>query len=330
MTDPVQIPAAEIRQCLDDESLREWVQHQRWYASKSRARGRHRRRRGHRRCATTRCCSSRSCRRGLRPARTSSTSCRSACERSERADAPDAIARTEDWTVYDALADPAAAARAAAADGLRRGDRDRRGPLLASIAPTASRDSADDATVRPIGVEQSNSSIVFDDELVLKVFRKLEAGNQPRARDAALPDRARASRTSRRCTAGTSTRARRCRRRSASRRRSSPTPAAAGSWRSSEIEHRARTGSWNGSATSAGSPRELHNVLASDAGDPAFCAGGAQPGGAVAADRDRRRGHRADLPAAARRRAPSRRSPDAARTCASVSRLAPRSGSAAA
>src|SRR5438270_5942393 len=37
MTDPVQISADEIRQCLDEESLREWVQHQRWYASKSRA-----------------------------------------------------------------------------------------------------------------------------------------------------------------------------------------------------------------------------------------------------------------------------------------------------
>ncbi len=37
MTDPVQIPAAEIRRCLDEESLRDWIRHQRWYASKSRA-----------------------------------------------------------------------------------------------------------------------------------------------------------------------------------------------------------------------------------------------------------------------------------------------------
>jgi hypothetical protein len=37
MTDPVQIAADEIRQCLDDESLRDWVADQRWYASKSRA-----------------------------------------------------------------------------------------------------------------------------------------------------------------------------------------------------------------------------------------------------------------------------------------------------
>src|SRR5579859_4291565 len=36
MTEPVQIAADEIRQCLDDASLRDWVAEQRWYASKSR------------------------------------------------------------------------------------------------------------------------------------------------------------------------------------------------------------------------------------------------------------------------------------------------------
>jgi trehalose synthase-fused probable maltokinase len=33
--------------------------------------------------------------------------------------------------------------------------------------------------VRPIGTEQSNSSVVFDDELILKVFRRLEPGVNP-------------------------------------------------------------------------------------------------------------------------------------------------------
>jgi maltokinase len=36
-----------------------------------------------------------------------------------------------------------------------------------------------DAPVRPVGVEQSNSSIVFGDETVLKLFRKLEPGINP-------------------------------------------------------------------------------------------------------------------------------------------------------
>jgi maltokinase len=36
-----------------------------------------------------------------------------------------------------------------------------------------------DAAVRPMGVEQSNSSIVFGDETVLKIFRRLEPGINP-------------------------------------------------------------------------------------------------------------------------------------------------------
>jgi maltokinase len=36
-----------------------------------------------------------------------------------------------------------------------------------------------DAPVRPMGVEQSNSSIIFGDETVLKVFRRLEPGINP-------------------------------------------------------------------------------------------------------------------------------------------------------
>jgi maltokinase len=35
------------------------------------------------------------------------------------------------------------------------------------------------ADVRPMGAEQSNTSIVFDDELVLKAFRRVEAGDNP-------------------------------------------------------------------------------------------------------------------------------------------------------
>ena len=33
--------------------------------------------------------------------------------------------------------------------------------------------------MRPVGVEQSNSSIVFGDELIMKAFRKIEPGVNP-------------------------------------------------------------------------------------------------------------------------------------------------------
>ena len=95
------------------------------------------------------------------------------------------------------------------------------------------------------------------------------AGHQPRARAAAVPDRPRASPTSRRCRAGTSTRGARSPRRSASRSASSPTRSAAGSWRS--IRSRTDPAALLDELGSLGRvTAELHNALASDAGDPAF------------------------------------------------------------
>src|ERR1700693_2418099 len=37
MSEPVNLQSVEIAELLDDESLREWIQVQRWYASKSRS-----------------------------------------------------------------------------------------------------------------------------------------------------------------------------------------------------------------------------------------------------------------------------------------------------
>jgi trehalose synthase-fused probable maltokinase len=177
MSDPVQIPAEEIWQRLGGESLRDWVSHQRWYASKSRH------------VASLEIVESLTLRDdpllmlalvqtrfatgthelyqlplGLRPV--------------SEVDAPDSIARGEEWTVYDALGDPAQGREL-----LRRIEADEETETADGRFSFYRTDgltiSADDAEVRVMGVEQSNSSIVFDEQTVLKVFRKLEPGVNP-------------------------------------------------------------------------------------------------------------------------------------------------------
>jgi len=177
MTDDLQTPASELRHFLDIEALKGWLENQRWYASKSRrvsaieldesivlsespmmllalvqavfATGQH-----------------------------ELYQLPLGFRREGEDSGPEAIAVAEGWSVYDVLADPDQARelvrRIDAAEDLettegclrfRRAD----GPVAVS----------EDAPVRPIGVEQSNSSLVFGDELVLKVFRKLEPGINP-------------------------------------------------------------------------------------------------------------------------------------------------------
>jgi maltokinase len=89
------------------------------------------------------------------------------------------IAEVEGWTVYDALADGAhgrellhrirSSAEVAAEHG----------SIRFRWAESAAAGSGGTVEVRPVGVEQSNSSVVFGDELILKVFRRLEPGVNP-------------------------------------------------------------------------------------------------------------------------------------------------------
>jgi maltokinase len=89
------------------------------------------------------------------------------------------IATVEGWTVYDALADGAhgrellhrirGSAEFAARDGI----------LRFRWAESAAAGYGGTVDVRPVGVEQSNSSVVFGEELILKVFRRLEPGVNP-------------------------------------------------------------------------------------------------------------------------------------------------------
>ena len=169
-------------------------------------------------------------------------------------------------------------------DGVDAARRDRRLPTLGRADPRVdagrrsrragrrSRPRSTRATSdarRPIGVEQSNSSIVFDDRLVLKVFRKLEPGINPELEllrfltAHGFPNIAPLHGWYEYDGPG------RSRRRSASRSSSCPRRSTAGSWRSTRSPS-TPSGSSTGSEASARSRRELHTVLASDAGDPAF------------------------------------------------------------
>src|SRR4051794_26149866 len=83
------------------------------------------------------------------------------------------IYEADGWVVYDALQDPATGRELLHA---MRSNRDQdefsfRWAGGASLGGTVD--------VRPVGVEQSNTSIVFGDELIMKAFRKVEPGVNP-------------------------------------------------------------------------------------------------------------------------------------------------------
>jgi maltokinase len=84
-----------------------------------------------------------------------------------------AIYEADGWIVYDALQDPATGRELLHA---MRGNRD--------VGEFSFRWTADAAAgmtvdVRPVGVEQSNTSIIFGDELIMKAIRRIEPGVNP-------------------------------------------------------------------------------------------------------------------------------------------------------
>ncbi len=88
------------------------------------------------------------------------------------------IAALAGWVVYDALDDPALARELLhlmrAETTIRSGE-----GLLEFRATDLHAFGADISTPRPAGVEQSNTSVVFGEELILKAYRRLEAGINP-------------------------------------------------------------------------------------------------------------------------------------------------------
>jgi maltokinase len=89
------------------------------------------------------------------------------------------IAEADGSVVYDAFSDPELArdvARLMRESVVLPGDG---GSVTFCWTSSDKQGIADDVPVRVVGEEQSNSSVVFGDELIMKSFRKLEAGVNP-------------------------------------------------------------------------------------------------------------------------------------------------------
>ena len=89
------------------------------------------------------------------------------------------IATLDGWTVYDGLADAALGRELLHRMRSQSEVNTEDGVLGFHWAATASSGLGSSVDVRPVGVEQSNSSIVFDEELILKAFRRVEPGENP-------------------------------------------------------------------------------------------------------------------------------------------------------
>ncbi len=89
------------------------------------------------------------------------------------------IDTVDGWTVYDALADPAHGRELL--HRMRAGEEvaGEQGTLGFRWAENAGAGLGGTVDVRPVGVEQSNSSVVFGEALILKAFRRVEPGINP-------------------------------------------------------------------------------------------------------------------------------------------------------
>jgi maltokinase len=89
------------------------------------------------------------------------------------------VLRGDGWTVYDALADPACGRELL--HRMRSGleVNTEQGTLWFRWAESAAAGLGGTVDVRPVGVEQSNSSVVFGEALILKAFRRVEPGVNP-------------------------------------------------------------------------------------------------------------------------------------------------------
>jgi trehalose synthase-fused probable maltokinase len=177
MTPPVDVPVDELLGALDLQKVGAWLEEQRWYGSKSR----------HIAAIEV---EERAALAADPPLLLALVQARFATGSHDlyqlplaflsRSQAQDraSVARGDGWTAVDAVADPELARELLrhiesetsieTDEGcFRFGKPEMSGPLVL------------DAPARPMGVEQSNSSVVFGDETVLKLFRRLEPGINP-------------------------------------------------------------------------------------------------------------------------------------------------------
>ncbi|MBV9001051.1 MAG: hypothetical protein JO304_18470, partial [Solirubrobacterales bacterium] len=178
MSERVQgLTADEIRRCLDEEELRDWVQQQRWYASKSRS------------ISGIGIVESVTLRDepllllALVETRFATGTHELyqlplAIRTPEEVPRGHSISHTDGWAIYDALAEPEQGhellRRIVTTDEIETED-----GRFSFHSVDESVAALESAPVRLMGVEQSNSSIVFDERVVLKAFRKLEPGLNP-------------------------------------------------------------------------------------------------------------------------------------------------------
>ena len=87
------------------------------------------------------------------------------------------IAEREGWTIYDALLDPALARELVSM--MRAGVSIAGGRGAVEFGELGLARFGDFPQPRPVDVEQSNSSVIFGDQLILKAYRRLEAGINP-------------------------------------------------------------------------------------------------------------------------------------------------------
>jgi trehalose synthase-fused probable maltokinase len=88
-----------------------------------------------------------------------------------------AIAEVDGWTAYDALADPELGRELL--ELIRARETVSTETAAVEFRTVDGLPGEVGARVRPMGAEQSNSSLVFDEELVLKLYRRLDAGVNP-------------------------------------------------------------------------------------------------------------------------------------------------------